>query len=42
MPLALSFYQLIENRFLAEAKAKFTTDEGKKFVDLHAVPNRTT
>jgi hypothetical protein len=35
--LALSFYQLTENRFLDEAKAKFTTDEGKRFVDLNAV-----
>src|SRR5262249_50758729 len=34
---ALSFYQLVENRFLTEAKTKFTTDEGKKFIDLNAV-----
>jgi tetratricopeptide (TPR) repeat protein len=35
--LALSFYQLVENRFLGEAKEKFTTEEGKKFIDLNAV-----
>jgi tetratricopeptide (TPR) repeat protein len=35
--LALSFYQLVENRFLTDAKAKFATEEGKKFVDLNAV-----
>lgn len=35
--LALSFYQLIENRFLGEAKDKFSTEEGKKFIDLNAV-----
>ncbi|MGU3656012.1 tetratricopeptide repeat protein [Methylobacterium fujisawaense] len=35
--LALSFYQLVENRFLQEAKTRFATDEGKKYVDLNAV-----
>lgn len=35
--LALSFYQLIENHFLSEARTRLATDEGKKYVDLAAV-----
>jgi hypothetical protein len=35
--LALSFFQATENKFLADAKERFSSEQSKKFIDLNAV-----